>query len=316
MSFGARQLAESAMALSLATLLGLLFLFTPLSSLIPLMLPSVYLIHSARSALPATIVLVLATALVYFFLGGWPMVAFALIASVCGAVMGWVYRHQKDAWLAISGGWILLLVLLSGGAYIWTALGGTNPVSFLTEALRETFSLSVAWLEEMSELSAEEQEWILQIPEQMVRLLPFFVILTTALVVFSTHWLGGTILRRLDEDVPRLPAFRTWQLPKAFLFMYLIVMLLYLFAGSSWLNSVENVLINLNTIFEVLFVVQGLSVIDHFSVRAGRKHLFTVLSFIALVIPPFTFLALPALSLLGVVEVGFGLRSFTSRREK
>jgi len=302
-----RRLTEGAMVSGIYAVLLLLSYFTPLGVVSTLVLPVPFLVYAARHRAGDLVAVVTVCTLLTVILVGLPSVFLPLWSGLTGGVMGTVYRLRREAYLAFSAGMVATLVSFLCMLVIMNLFFSVNMLQDLRQAMEESLRMTQSWLESMG-LDVPENPQLAQLPDMLVRMFPFLLFFSSATVSLLTHWIGGTVLRRLGTSAPRLPAFHTWRFPRLLLFLYLPVLLYLLIPPSSRVAALEPVLINLQAAFEVLFIIQGLSFVFFLAKARNLHKSVPVLAVVGLILPPFSLLFSLVLSILGIVDVGFPLR--------
>ena len=295
------------MASGIYAILLLLSHYTPLGTVTTLLLPVPFLVYAARHragdlaavAGVCTLLTLLLTGVASLFLPIW--------SGLTGGVMGAIYRRRHEAYLAFSAGMIATLLSFLVLLALLNVLFSVNLLAEMRLLMEESVRLSQSLLGSVG-LGSPENPFLEQLPEMFVRMFPFLLFFSAAAISLLVHWIGGTILRRLGTPAPRLPAFHSWRFPRLLLFIYLPVLLYMMIPAESRWAPLEPVLFNLQPAFEVLFIIQGLSFV-FFLTEGGKLHKsFRVIAVVGLLLPPFSLLFSFALSILGIVDVGFPLR--------
>ena len=121
-------------------------------------------------------------------------------------------------------------------------------------------------------------------------------------VAVITHWLGRLLLQRSEEALPSFPPVHEWMLPKSLVWYYAIAMLLNFLFRFEQGTLLYTVLVNLIPVLTFVFAVQAIAFLFYIThVKKWNK----ALPVIGILTFPLTS---PYLSILGVFDVGFGLR--------
>jgi uncharacterized protein YybS (DUF2232 family) len=134
-------------------------------------------------------------------------------------------------------------------------------------------------------------------------ILPMFLLIIAFLLTIITHGLSRRALRTVNIEVPALPQAKTWRIPRAIVFYYLITVIVSLFIsaedGGYWSVVVSNLL----PILQYVFIVQAIGFF-FFIADARKWHRAIPILFVIplLLFPPFY--------LIGLIDVAFPLRKY------
>ncbi len=287
----------------------LLFLsyYTPLGTVTAMLLPVPFLVYAARHRVGDVVAVIAVCTMLTLVLVGLPTLFLPLWAGLTGGVMGIFYQRRNEAYLAFSAGLVATLVSFLLMLILMNLLFSFNLLVEMRQLIEESLRMTQSWMGGLG-LEIPEDPLLEQLPEMFVQMFPFLLFFSSAAISLLTHWVGGTILRRLGTPAPRLPAFHTWRFPRVLLFIYLPVLLYMLIPPSSRVAALEPILINLQPAFEILFIIQGLSFVFFLSKVRNLHKAIPVLAVVGLFLPPFSLLFSLVLSILGIVDVGFPLR--------
>ncbi|WP_187119805.1 DUF2232 domain-containing protein [Numidum massiliense] len=272
-----------------------------------ILLPTPFIVFTAKHSRRAGAVLVLIHSALSFFLG----VIWVAIAFVMGAA-GWAmgqYHHesrQNIRQLLLTG----TATLLFGFIAILALLNAVYNISLQGE-LEQQFEANLPLYEEMwgnFGMQMDEKQ-LSQVKETLLSLLPAIFTMMAVTVAFVNHGVSRAILNRRNISTAKLPPFHEWQLPRSLVLWYGVSVVALLLAGTN--NYWQTASLTAVTLIQLLFVIQAFSLIAFFVTRFIRiqtvwKVLITVLliPFIAFLLP---MLFIP-LSLFGMIAVAFDLR--------
>lgn len=223
---------------------------------------------------------------------------------ITGYVGGWMLLLKK------SGFVILLATSLSNIAQLILALAGSvllfhyNPVTALKTQVGETLG---SMLRQSGPLLNETQGSQYQTYLDYIgNLAPSILVIVGLIYALIVEWIGLPVLRKLGVDAPHWVPFRNWKVPKSVIWFFLIALLL----GQTGLltdgSPLMLVTINITFIMEMLLAVQGMSFI-FFAFHHWRLPLIIPI-LIAVVTIALSFLLLQAVTILGIIDLGFDLR--------
>ena len=289
---------------SLAALLLLLFIPTPLGAVTVflLMTPFVVLFTTLKPAEFAVHAAAIAAAV--FFLGGtgapllWMLMIFYMIPAI---VMGMFYKRRSNVRAVLLAGFGVILAQLLVELVIFAVVFKMDIAAEISAAVQPSLAAlessgamgTPGWAEETSKL----------LGDAMVKMLPMLLIAVSFLFVIITHGLSRYILRKSGMEVPGLPEAKSWQVPRSLIWYYLAALVLSLvlpLEGSGfWGIAVANLL----PILQYVFIIQA---IGFFFFLADAKKWSKAVPVI-ISVPLILF---PQLYLIGLLDAAFPLRRY------
>lgn len=237
-----------------------------------------------------------------------PAFPISLMAVLSGSFIGYAWkknRHPYEIWANGTAGLFLSMVAIY--AYLELLL----PVS-LTEMMTNTIEESLQMTQKLMEglgVASLSPEEMLTLKEQMLSLLqliPVAMVVVSMIIALGVQWLSYKWLNREAGNSYHFPPFKDFQLPKIVLWIYFIVLILSLFGMSEANHLLSMILVNVSNLAGILLAIQGLSLIFFYNdIKKGSKALPIVAIIILLFFP---FLGLYLLRILGIIDVGFGLK--------
>ncbi|WP_010630824.1 YybS family protein [Sporolactobacillus vineae] len=296
--------------------LAAIYLYIPLLSLLTIWfipIPLMYLVakHGWRYGTAALIVSAAFLLVLRPSLSVLTPVAF-LITGYAG---GWMLLMKKSAFV------ILLATTLSNIAQLILALAGSvllfhyNPVAELKTQVGETLGLMLRQSGPLLNqtqgggMLSQYQTYL----DYIGNLAPSILVVVGLIYALIVEWIGLPILRKLGVDAPKWVPFRNWKVPKSVIWFFLIALLL----GQTGLltdgSPLMVVTINITFIMEMLLAVQGMSFI--FFVFHHWRLPLIIPVLIAVLTVALSFLLLQAVTILGIIDLGFDLRRRMLKRK-
>ena len=295
---GIRPLAWSAAALLLLLMTAVpvlnmpavFLLAVPFTVLCALLTPISFAVHVA---------IIFALAIV--LLG--PAILFVgLFFLIPAAVMGRCYRRRAPASTVMTAGGVAILALFLLEMLILSIFMDINMTTELTEVIRGYVErleaqglLSDGWNSDMTE----------ELAASAIQSLPRILILAAFSFAVVTHWLSRRALARAGLDVPAFRRARDWKLPRALVYVYLAVLVLYMIqlsAGSPADGSYFGmIIVNLYYLIWFAFACQTIGFFFYLAYQKGWHRIVPLL----LSVPVLMF---QPLSLIGVFDTAFPLR--------
>ncbi|MCP3739932.1 YybS family protein [Rossellomorea sp. BNER] len=305
-----RILTEGALMLAIFAVLTLITVYIPVigivSSLV-LIFPVLY--FASRYALRTSLILLVGSILISFIMGSILAIPLAIIYGTTGVVMGWFIKEKKSKIsLLIASGFTLLINLVI--QYV------VSIIFFDFDFINDMIKI----LEKSFDQSSELMKSLGQTPDpkvidQMNSYLDMIGVLTPSLFLMMAFinaiiiiWVNFPILRRLGVETPKFKPFREWQLPKSFLWYYLIILILSIVLQPEKGDYSFWALQNLSYVLQVLMIVQGFSFIYYFAyIKKWPKGIVILLTILSLPL-------LPIIRILGIIDLGFDLRQRLQRK--
>ncbi|WP_233454974.1 DUF2232 domain-containing protein [Paenibacillus elgii] len=290
---------------SIAYIILLLSIFLPPLSLITaaLLMVPVLIMYVKLGTRRFLVHYVVSLAVVYFvasLLAGW---LGALLVSVSifflppVIQMGNLYKKRAAARTVITAGTLTLLgeLLLT---LIVCSMFGLNPIGNMKRFMMDSVQTLPA---QVQGLMAIDMDTLVQL---MVQMLPLYMIGFSLFYVVISHWLARKVLVRSGESIPAFKPIKDWMLPKSFVWLYLLALILEMFVKDSR-SMVFTVLLNLLPLLMAAFAIQAIAFLFFIAhVKRWNKTLPIVGILLLLFIPPAYFM----FSLLGVFDVAFPIR--------
>lgn len=224
------------------------------------------------------------------------LLGFTLLGVIMGVTIKKGYTFLET--IAVNTG----VSLLSKLALIGVALliVGQNPLTENFSFLEETIA-KVPWI---SQNLPDAQNFV----NLMKLVLPALLVVASLFDTLCNFLLGRWVGGRIGLSFPAVPPFSEWRLPKSVFWVFILGWVFILFGGSSVLGKIG---INVQIVTQLLFLLQGLSLVYYFLGRYIRSKVARASILVFLLFQPlFSFL----LSWLGVFDVFLDFRKSTLKR--
>ncbi len=299
----ARSTVEGAFLAALTVIFYLSSIYVPilgflLSFLCPLPVMFLTIRWDMRAGLLAALV---ASFIVFIFSGVISALTCLVGFTLLGLIMGLTIKRGYN-FIEVIG--INTLVSISsklsliGLAFL---IMGQNPLaeslSFLEEGLQKGLSFFPS-----------EGGMSVDVIMSFIRMvLPATVIIASILDTVLNFLLGSWIGKRIGIKFPSFPPFEEWQLPKSIFWAFALGWLFVLVGGTTFWGKIG---LNLQMVTQILFLVQGASVIYYFLGKRIHSRVWLTIIVIILAVQP---LLSTLLSWLGVFDVWFDLRKIRGK---
>lgn len=257
-----RSVVRAGMCTALVVVLSLLGFYMPILStvvflLIPLPIAYLGMTEGVKwSLVVMTGILILDST----FFGVVSAAFVCAIFGLLGVVMGICYRYKVSAsHTLIAGAIVVLLALIAEGIATLYLLGlptlmfGGEGMAQMKEAMMET--LPSFYTGDALSQAKEKVEFLMDAMEKSV---PYTLIAVSFFYSWASMTLGSRVFQKMGiTDIPHLPPFERWQLPKAALVLYLFVIAGQL--GFQDNEDISYVVYNVGILCTSIFWLQGLA---------------------------------------------------------
>ncbi|MDM5237050.1 YybS family protein [Bacillus cereus] len=301
-------ITEGAALLAIYAILLLISMYVPiLGTVVTFALPLPFILLMLRHRLSNVLVIFVVALLITVIVSQPLSLIKTAMFGLIGVVLGYMYKKgKKPVEILIAG----TLAYLIGILLIYVASIKFFNIDLMKQ-MQNMFSESMAQSEKIVSaagmpVSKEQKELFAQMSDILQTLFPSILVLVSVCFSWITLILSGSVLRKLKYDVTPWPKFKDIQLPKSIVWYYVICILLATFIKVEPTSYLHMVFSNLNVIFALLLVLQGLTFITFLAYRKGFTKGVPIISFIACMFIPMLF---PLVTILGIIDLGISLRS-------
>lgn len=300
-----KRLTMGAMMIALFTILLAISFYVPILNIVTsffIALPIIW--YSIKFDRNAAILVTVVSMGMSFFVGGLLALPLAFIHAPLGLVIGDSIRRKKSKlYLFIAAGMMFLFTTVVQ-YLVAVLLLGINPIEEFLVMVRESYEQSGNMLERYGALPEGYDKLVAETLSMFEIVLPSIIIIAVFVSALIIIILNLPVLKRLGVDVPKFPPFREMRLPKAVLWYYLVVLIVSLFVELEKGTFAFMVFANATIVLRGLLFLQGISLI-HFYIYEQKWPKWAVIVATILAFPLQSFVLL-----LGVIDLGFNIRSF------
>ncbi|OEH91738.1 YybS family protein [Bacillus solimangrovi] len=300
-----RMLTEGVGVLALTVLFAFGFIYIPIIGPLLLFLLAIPILnYSYRYGYKKAIWILASSVLLAFLLGGELMIPFILTFMLPGLVMGEMTRRKEISFFILISGVLAFLVMLLVNYVIIASLIDINFISTMKDWFEETLKTSENVLPLTEEEYANQLKMFEEIALYIPKIVPSMLIFSAIGLAFVIQVIAFKLLRRKNDNIPSFPPFSEWIFPRALLWYYLIVSLMF-YIGISQGTWWELVILNLFIVLEAVMTIQGLGFIFFFARWKGlAKPIPIIITIVAIILPFLLYL----IRILGIIDLGFDLR--------
>ncbi len=266
-------MVESALITAIAVVFALAGIYIPFLTVLLLFLPVPFIIIGAKNGCKYSVLSLVVTT---FMMGGFmdplrALLFFITVGSV-SIVIGYMIEKKYSLSLTILAGSISAVMSSMIFFALMPQIFGYGPI----EILQSAFQQSREMYEGLINMSGAEtdlvQEMLTRI-EQMETLylliFPTSIILSSIATTYINYLTSGIILRRIGFSVPTPKSFAYFRLPKNFMMGALVIVILTYVATRFSIVKSDALNANVVYLFQVIFVMLGLSVVSFFLEKKG-----------------------------------------------
>ncbi|MDH4424486.1 DUF2232 domain-containing protein [Bacillus sp. AFS054943] len=301
-------ITEGAALLAIYAILLLISMYVPiLGTVVTFALPLPFILLALRHRLSNVLVIFVAALFITVIVSQPLSLIKTVMFGLIGVVLGYMYKKgKKPVEILIAGtmGYLIGMMLIYVGSIKFFDID-------LIKQMQKMFSESIAQSEKIVSaagmpISKEQKELFGQFNDILQTLFPSLLVMVSVCFSWITVMVSGSVLKKLKYDVTPWPKFKDIQLPKSIVWYYVIFILLATFIKVEPTSYLHMVFSNLNVIFALLLVLQGLTFITFLAHRKGFTKGVPIISFIACMFIPMLF---PLVTILGIIDLGISLRS-------
>lgn len=311
----AHKLTEGAILLAAFTVLLILSIYVPaIGMVLNFFLPVPFMLFAAKNNLKSILVFIVASLIISFITGTFFGIALAFAYGTTGAVMGYFLQQNKSRTSILIAGSIIFLLNVVIQYAVSVAFFHFNFIDKIIQALRDSLNMSSDLLKNLNQ-QKDSQKILDQLKKTLdlvKTLVPSLFVMSSFVTVFFVQLISMPILKRFGIKVENWKPFREISLPRSLIWYYLGTILAEMIfhpdTGSYW----NTALTNLSYVLQLFMIFQGLSFIFYFFHRRGISRTIPVLvSILAFIMP----ILLYIVGLLGIIDLGFGLRENSKKKE-
>lgn len=266
-------MVESALITAIAVVFALAGIYIPFLTILLTFLLVPFTIIGAKNGLRYSILsLVVATFMLGGFMDPLRAIAFFVVAGLSSIVMGYMIGKKYSAGSTVIFGSIALVIAFMISFALMPKIIGYGPIEMLEEVFKQSREMYEGLIA-MSGVETEMVEEMLTRMDQMESLylliFPASIILSSVVITYINYITSGIILRRIGFSVPKPRSFAYFRLPRNFMMGALVIVILtYLTSRFSLVKS-DALNANIVYLFQIIFIVLGLSVVSFFLEKRG-----------------------------------------------
>lgn len=286
-----REIAEAGLMVAIMVLLGLGSAYIPvigtfMSFLFPLPLVILSLRYDLRLGIMALIVSAIIIALFTEPLYG---ISLSTSFGLVGLIFGYMAKGNRNPNHTILLGALSFLGGVALTASISFLVMGINPINLFFKMYEESFPTVMNLYKKMGiakeQIDLLQKNWE-QIMTFIKQALPSMLFVGGIIISYINYLIAYNILKRLKISIPSPISLSVLRIPPITVAGFLIAFLLTFLGGSNPTGFLYHLGINLEVIFSVLFLLDGLLVVNFWMSKGNFSLVLKVIIFIFIVFQP------------------------------
>lgn len=313
---GSKKITEGALLTAVYIALLWMTVFIPVISMFTFFALAIpFIIYTAKhNWQPALMMFIVAImlSLIFATLFSLPM---TLLMAFGGIMIGKaIYdgRSAYETWARGTVGFIfgLLIVFI-----IIQFVLQINIFAEIDQAITESMNIMQSMMNQLG-LNDEIEGQMKLIEEQMhffKDLIPASIAVISILMAFVSQWLSYKIINRIEQQHLYFPKFKSFNLPRSVVWVYLVFLLLSFFIQDDG-GSLYIVVMNVVLLLMILLAIQGLSFIFFYTdYKQMSKAIPIIIVVVTIIIPGIPLLIV---RIIGIIDLGYGLKKRIAESDK
>ncbi|GAA0608186.1 YybS family protein [Virgibacillus siamensis] len=303
-----KKLTDGAMLTALFIVLLLIAFFVPFISTVAIfILPVPVIMYAARYNWKPAAIMVGAILILSSLFATFLSLPITVLTCLGGIMIGVAIHNGLSAYETWARGSIGFVIGLLFTFLFSQIVFDVNWINELNTMLTESMQMSQNFMNQfgLEQLTDEEWNTVKEQLSMITNLLPVGLAIVAILFAFISQWVAFKVINRLDQKRLRFPPFRTLRFPVALIWIYFLSLIVTFFEpdpnGALYL-AVNNIM----WLTGILMTLQGFSFIFFYAHQKNISKALPVLSVVLSLFFPFLLLYL--VRLLGIIDIGFGLR--------
>lgn len=282
---------------------------------LPFLLPIPFIIYARKYDWQASLIMLGVALMLSFLIFPVFSIPLTLLASSGGITIGSALKRNKTAyetWINGTSGFIVGLLFV----FLFTQV--VLDISWAAEfdqIMTDSIEMSRQMMNQFG-MGQQAEEGLALVEDSLALmrdLIPVGVAVLAIFMAFISQWVSYKVLNRIERTTYRFPAFRNFRLPASTIWIYLLSLIIILFTTNT--DSIVFVAANnVQSLVGFLLILQGLSFIFYYSHYRKWSKSIPILAVIVTIFLPFLFFYL--VGILGLIDLGFGLRDRLAGKKK
>lgn len=311
-----KKITEGALLAAVYAVILLISIFVPFIFIFGLfILPIPFVYYTYRHHLQASLVMFAVTLLISFIIIPPLSIPITIFSGLGGIMIGLAIMKKVspyETWARGTIGFIAGFLFIFLYTHFVLDINWAHEIDLVVE---ESLEISQQFTEQIGlGDQAEEQMQVLQEQLSMLKnLIPVTISIASIIIAFITQWLSYQIINRMEQKTLRFPPFRELKLPTPLIWFYFFAIIVMLFE-TNLDSTLYIVSYNVFLIAGFFMALQGFSFVFFYAHHKWKSNVLPITSIILAIIFPFFVLYL--IRILGIIDIGFGLKERISKQQK
>lgn len=303
-----KQLTDGALLSSIFIVLLLITVFVPVLSFFTTFLLAVpFVIFAAKYDWKPSLIMLFVVIVLSILFATIMSLPLPILAGFGGIMIGTaIYRERSpyETWARGTIGFAAGIVIIFVFAFLVLRINIIEEFNLIVNESMEMSKDMIGSLG-MRELTEDQFNLLEQQINLYKQLIPVFIVFSSVILALVNQWVGYKLLNRIERKELRFPKFRNLQFPTSIIWIHLLAIIGTLFQtdpNGTFFIALQNIMM----LTGFLMILQGFSFIFYYSHYKNLSKAIPIITIVLAVL--FAPLFLPLVRILGIIDLGFGLR--------
>jgi len=314
--FHSKKITEGALLIAVYTVVLLISIFVPFVFIFGLfILPIPFVFYTYRHDFQAGLGMLAVALLISLFIIPPLTIPITILVGLGGLMIGLSIRRKVSAyetWARGAIGFIVGFLFVFLFTHFVLNINWAKEIDLIVE---ESLEISQQFTRQigLGEQTEEQMQFLEQQLSMLKNLIPVTISIAAIIVAFITQWFSYQVINRIDRLTLKFPPFRQLKLPSPLIWIYFFAIIAMLFESD--INSTLYIgSYNVFLIAGFFMALQGFSFVFFYAHHKWKSNVVPIASIIlALLFPLFV---LYFIRIIGIIDIGFGLKERISTNKK
>ncbi|SHF97110.1 YybS family protein [Ornithinibacillus halophilus] len=308
-----KKLTDGALLVAIYMVILLLALLIPfIFPVFVFLLPVPFIIYAAKYDWKPALIMFLAVTILSVLIASILFLPTSFVMGIGGIMIGAAIKRKLTAYETWARGTVGFVFGLVIAFLIMLVVFDINITEQYSTVVQDSMQMSQGLLEQFGAPEDVEEQLVIMEEQFLMlpNLLPVGFVISGLLMALVSQWLSYKLLNRIEQRKLRFPKFHELRFPVSIIWIYFLALIVSLFItdkDSTMFMGIQNILM----LAGFFMTIQGFSLLYYyFYVKNKSKAVPIIITIFALVFAP---LLLPLMRILGIIDIGFGLRDRLSK---
>lgn len=314
--FHSKKITEGALLIAIYTVILLISIFVPFVFIFGLLiLPIPFVFYTYRHHLQASLAMFIVTLLISFMIIPPITIPITIFVALGGIMTGLAIQKKVspyETWARGTIGFIVGFLFIFLFTHFVLKINWAHEIDLVVE---ESLEISQQFTQQigLGEQTEEQMQFLQDQLSMLKHLIPVTISIIAIIIAFITQWLSYQVINRIERETLRFPPFRQLKLPTPLIWIYFFAIVVMLFESD--LDSTLYIgSYNVFLIAGFFMALQGFSFIFFYAHHKWKSNVLPVTSIILALL--FPFFVLYFIRIIGIIDIGFGLKERISTNRK